>query len=307
MKRNQLLPLIILTSLIGFSGCSQEEKALEKASEAEAPVVELPPEPELQPIQNLGTPAEKPATFNTTQKTNSPIYSGQEGPQNHGFYVIQVDIKPSKRSAQKVIDQLSAQGIDAYITEVENPGELEGTYYRVRIGYFSTIKQATAYAQNTLAPAGYAWWIDNKSNDAVGQPKTTESEYQDDYSNYPVEEPPARSDWQAEPEPVQQPTPEPKPMPEPQPVEPAPAVQQQPAAAPAPAATPAPEPQVDDRGNQQQTNTPPPPPPPAPAAEAPPAGNQPSEDGWGQPAAAPETPPAAPPAPAPSAEDTDWE
>ena len=55
-----------------------------------------------------------------------------------------------------------------------NPGELEGTFYRVRVGYFSSIANAQQFGKEVLAPQGYAGWVDNRKNDRIGQPGASE-------------------------------------------------------------------------------------------------------------------------------------
>ena len=85
-----------------------------------------------------------------------------------------MSIQPSRRAANSVVSKLSDQGIKAYVAEVENPGELEGTFYRVRVGYFSTIASAQQFGKEVLAPQGYAGWVDNRKNDRIGQPGASE-------------------------------------------------------------------------------------------------------------------------------------
>jgi cell division septation protein DedD len=139
---------------------------------APAPVEEAAPEPvqeepALVPIQSLSeekaAPAEAPA---------APVSTIEQ--EASGPFVIQVSIQPSRRAANNVVSKLSDQGIKAYVAEVENPGELEGTFYRVRVGYFSTIANAQQFGKEVLAPQGYAGWVDNRKNDRIGQPGASE-------------------------------------------------------------------------------------------------------------------------------------
>ncbi len=138
--------------------------------------------PELQPIQSLSS---ETAGAESTASTGASVEPGSEG-----SVTIQVSIQPSKRSANAILKKLEEKGIKGYLAQVENPGELEGTYYRVRIGYFKKLEDAKAFGKNRLEPMGFAWWIDNKSNDAVGSPETSDSENAyDSYSTTSYSEP----------------------------------------------------------------------------------------------------------------------
>ena len=158
-----------------LSACgSKEEKTTPQAEvkpavEETAPVQEAAPaqeEPALVPIQSLSEEKAAPA------EKASPVSSVEQ--ESSGPFVIQVSIQASKRAANSVVSKLSDQGIKAYVAEVENPGELEGTFYRVRVGYFSTIANAQQFGKEVLAPQGYAGWVDNRKNDRIGQPGASE-------------------------------------------------------------------------------------------------------------------------------------
>ena len=238
--------LALACALVTACGNSEEDVVPQmntnkpaKAEPAPAPAEE---EPQLVPIQSLSDQKEAPAPAATEEA--KPVQaavlapSGDVKPLSDGPYVIQVSIQPSKKAADGVVKKLSEQGIEAYVVEVENPGELEGTYYRVRVGYFTSIKMAQDYGKQVLSSLNFAWWVDNSSNDQVGNPSGDEDDT--DYSTYYA---PAESSQEAapaaEPEPAPAAEPEPAPAPEPAP-EPAPAPAQEPAPAPEPAAQPAP-------------------------------------------------------------------
>ena len=259
--------------------CNDEEELVPKmepakpAAQAPTPKVEEQPkaeEPELVPIQSLSdtkdAKAEEPAK---AEAASAPAGSVQ--PLEKGDFVIQVSIQASKKAADGIVKKLAESNIKAYVAEVENPGELEGTYYRIRVGYFDSNVNAQAYGKQVLSPLNYAWWVDMSKNDDVGNPGGDE-----DYSNY-------SNNSYSEPAPAQEPAPAPAPEPTPEP-EPTPAPAPAPEPAPAPAPAPAPEPA--------------PAPAPAPAPEPAPAP---------APAPAPEPAPAqAPAAPAADSFD-DWE
>jgi hypothetical protein len=105
----------------------------------------------------------KEPTFSTATASSSTAFS-PEGP-----FVVQVSCVASRKFADKQVSSLDEKGYPAYIAEVSNPTpDLMGSYYRVRIGGFSTISKAKEFGENTLVPAGWEYWVDNRSNDKVG-------------------------------------------------------------------------------------------------------------------------------------------
>lgn len=240
------------------------EKPAPAPAPAPAPVEEAKPadEPQLVPIQSLSATEEPAKEEAPAPATNNNLLKAK------GDYVIQVSIQSSKKAADGIVKKLADQNVKAYIAEVENPGELEGTYYRIRVGYFETSADAQQYGKSVLSALNFAWWVDKSKNDDVGNPGGSYS----DGDSMEEETAPA-------PAPVAEPAPAPAPAPV---AEPAPAPVAEPAPAPAPVAEPAPAPVVE------------PAPAPAPVAEPAPAPVV-------EPAA-----PAAPPAPAANVDD-DWE
>lgn len=172
---------------IGFFGCSEKEEVTPELPAPKAKPVEEAPvkddDPELQPMvapakavpqaEEKQVPTKEESKEKAAQSVSSVV------PAEEGEYVIQVGIQPSKKSAETLIQKLQEKGIQAYSSAVENPGELEGTYYRVRVGYFKSIQDANDFGKNKLEPNGFPWWVDNRSNDAVGNPSGSESLYED--------------------------------------------------------------------------------------------------------------------------------
>ncbi len=172
---------------VALTGCNSEDDVVpeitptKKAEEVKAPEnspAKADSMPELKPIQSLS------ANSSTSVETFTTGAKDIVEPGTEGTVTIQVSIQPSKRSASAILGKLAEKGIKGYLAQVENPGELEGSYYRVRVGYFKKIEEAKAFGKNRLEPLGFAWWIDNKANDAVGSPET--SEPSSAYSDTPV-------------------------------------------------------------------------------------------------------------------------
>ena len=206
-------------------------------AEAPAPATDSAQKSEMPILQSIES-----LSANSSTEGNSSIAKSDIQPGTEGAVVIQVSIQPSKSAAKNVLKKLEEKGIKGYLAQVANPGELEGSYFRVRIGYFKKIEEAKAYGKSALEPLGFAWWVDNKANDTVGSPESGEStgsySNSDSYntsgsytSSTPMEpEPPAASESVST-------TPEPEPTVS----EPAPVVQK--SEAPAEASQPAEQPE----------------------------------------------------------------
>ncbi|WP_295684907.1 SPOR domain-containing protein [uncultured Fibrobacter sp.] len=227
---------------------SKATPSAQAPKKADAPAEE---EPELVPLKSLSgdKTAEAPAEVAAPAPAKAaPFVSGSVQPQQDGQYVIQVGIKPTKKSAQAIANKLAESNISAYLAEVENPGELEGTYYRVRVGFFSSIADAQTYGKEVIGALNFDWWVDNRSNDHVGNP-AGESYYNNSQSyedTQSYEEPAPEPEPEPEPQPQAQPQPQPQPQPQAQP-QPQPQAQPQ----PQPQAQPQPQPQAQPQPQPQ--------------------------------------------------------
>jgi cell division septation protein DedD len=75
---------------------------------------------------------------------SAPAPSSDIAPPGHeGGYQLQVSSFPTQGEAQAFADQLRARGHKAYVVEAHVPGR--GTWFRVRIGPFTTQHAATQY------------------------------------------------------------------------------------------------------------------------------------------------------------------
>lgn len=174
---------------VALVACSSEEEPAVEVAPSPAPkAVEQPaPAQEVQPAADED-PALQPMVA-PAQEAAPAVPAAPVAQSESGSYVLQVGIQPSKKGANNIIAKLAEKGVTAYISEVENPGELEGTYYRVRVGYFATIHDAQAFGKNVLESAGFPWWVDNRANDAVGNPTSDDNTGSTTYSSYePVQE-----------------------------------------------------------------------------------------------------------------------
>jgi len=85
-----------------------------------------------------------------------------------GRYTIQIAVFPSESSAKSLVKRMAGNGIKAYYAQVDNPAQLLGLYYRVRVGFFNGRVEAESFAKTRLEPLGYAWWVDKRKNDNFG-------------------------------------------------------------------------------------------------------------------------------------------
>jgi hypothetical protein len=114
--------------------------------------------------------AKKLPTFSLNDKkkeaaADAPATGYQPAFVTQGRYVVQVATMASKMLADELSLELKEKGYPSYVVEAYNPGALSGTFYRVRIGAFSTRADATAFGENILKPAGFDYWVDRKSGE----------------------------------------------------------------------------------------------------------------------------------------------
>lgn len=70
--------------------------------------------------------------------------------------------------AEKEKAKYIAQGYNAYLVPVLNPTpQLKGKYYRLRIGPFKTVQEATRFTNSQLSQPTIKPWIDTKENDSA--------------------------------------------------------------------------------------------------------------------------------------------
>lgn len=185
MLRGKLLIVGVAVSALVITGCNKK-KDTSATKFTQTPVASKPAAPEkandsddifneFYKDDKSGSQKEKLNTAETftpsgasSGKSSTRAASGTAFTSN-GRYVVQVSTIRSKNLAERNLSKLEEAGYPAYIAEVQNPTpDLSGTYYRLRIGGFSTIAAAREFSEGSLKPSGYDYWIDNKSNDNVG-------------------------------------------------------------------------------------------------------------------------------------------
>ncbi len=180
MKHMGLLIAAIFLSLSIFGCGDDEEKKVDIITETlgqpvdqdqDAQVEEIQDD-ELEALDEAVIPEEEPTALSDDEYIPR-IYDS-------GPYVLQVGVSPSKAVAEKLAKKIENKGFNAYITTVENPADLVGTYYRVRVGYFKKLTQARLFGHNILMPMNIAFWIDNRANDEISNPASDEEDDAED-------------------------------------------------------------------------------------------------------------------------------
>jgi hypothetical protein len=222
-----------------FAGCTKQKPSADKLATPEQTATVPTPAAQQDIFDEFykadSSPSPKSQT-KSSRKESARRSSSDASPSfvEGGRYVVQVATHPSQRLAEATKAKMSALGYPCYIAEVQNPTPaLSGTYYRVRVGGFSSASAARAFGEQSLVPEGYQYWVDNRSNDNVGlggsgfssgtapygsEPEPASS-YQSSYQSTPAQEPAAAA-------PAPEPTPAPAstaPAPSPAPAEKKPA------------------------------------------------------------------------------------
>ena len=92
-------------------------------------------------------------------------------PADRGDYVVQVASAKSSEEADSIAAVFRKKRCSVYIMAVHNPGStLGGTFYRVRVGGFTSRSEAEAFGQKVVRAEKRDYWIDLKSNEASPAP-----------------------------------------------------------------------------------------------------------------------------------------
>lgn len=171
MSIKNALCLTVAVALIA-TGCGKKKKKDANTEFTQMPTLSEKPamEDTTDIFDEFYDSEQKPVTPPPAASSRAPMSSSYETEfVEGGRYVVQVSTVASQALAESNAANLKAKGYPAYVAEVQNPTpELIGTYYRVRIAAFSGISKARQFGDDILVPAGYEYWVDNRSNDNVG-------------------------------------------------------------------------------------------------------------------------------------------
>lgn len=165
---------IIITGMIAImvmSGCAKKKPATSKDFAAALPTTTTPAASQdiFDEFYKEDTAQRKAPEPKVVQQEPEKRLSESIDFAENGRFVVQISTVRSQALASDIAAKLSSKGYPAYIAQVDNPTpSLSGTFYRVRIGGFTSIAKARSFGENTLSADGYEYWVDNRSNDNVG-------------------------------------------------------------------------------------------------------------------------------------------
>ncbi len=107
------------------------------------PVVPLPAQNVLQASPVVTRPRDMLTRAASESAQIATAAAPATGPGKEGGYQLQVSSFRTQTEAQAFADQLRARNHKAYVAEAHVPGR--GTWYRVRVGPFTSLQSATAY------------------------------------------------------------------------------------------------------------------------------------------------------------------
>ena len=166
---------LIAAAFLAIVGCFKKEKVPDDRIVTPRPLVEQDKAADAlfeeffdNSSSSVGEPAAQSQKRTTSLAVSTPSSASFTFSPN-GRYVAQVSTVVSVDLANSIARKFEKMGYPAYVAQVENPTtSLIGTYYRVRIGGFSTIGDAKNFGEEALRPLGYDYWVDNRSNDNIG-------------------------------------------------------------------------------------------------------------------------------------------
>lgn len=151
-----------------FDEYYEDEKKADEPADEKSSTEELSTET-TEPVESDSKPTESKLIEEVTEDKSGEAEKTEPDFDPNGRYVAQISCIASEAIAEDVAKKLENSGYPVYVAEVINPTpQLLGTYYRVRVGGFATISAAKYFGENFLLPAGYSYWVDNRSNDNVG-------------------------------------------------------------------------------------------------------------------------------------------
>ncbi|SYZ73496.1 hypothetical protein TRIP_C21614 [Candidatus Zixiibacteriota bacterium] len=185
-NRTSIVISLLLTGLILGAGCKKDQEQVkqlaQETQEAEAKTSQIdsnqisaateqdssaivaqetPVEPEKTPdaIPEAETAAKTSISSAEPEKKAEPESHPTSAmpPRITEGYTVQIGSTTSRSYAEKVANQYTGRGYQAYISEVE----VEGVpHFRIRIGSFGTVAEARQMGEELAGKFGVSYWID---------------------------------------------------------------------------------------------------------------------------------------------------
>lgn len=180
----KLLALALIGSF-AFTSCEKEEdKKVPKVTPSKKEVVdEFESLEDLLASQDTVTLIQKKGNASKPQIKSATSNLGIPTPGKSGRYVLQVAVVSSQKKTDRILRKLKNLGYPAYAIEVKNPGQLEGSWNRIRIGQFKTVANARKFGHAILIPANFSFWVDLKKNDYKSGTNNSKAFESEDRSN----------------------------------------------------------------------------------------------------------------------------
>ncbi len=141
--------LLLATALLACSGGGEEPVAEQTPSAQE----------QAQPAEQTATPTEEPAQ--QPVQTPPPTPRVVTGPDTspYGFYTIQLSSWRTRAKAEREAERYRGMGLEAYVQEADIPDM--GTWFRVRVGDFPSLREAQEAAAALVNVDVRESWVDN--------------------------------------------------------------------------------------------------------------------------------------------------
>lgn len=166
MKLKLLAFALIGSFALQSCGKEEEKKPIKKPVTKKVVEDEFESLEDLLASQDTVTLIEKKNTKPSSKKVNSAVENiGIPTPGESGRYVLQVAVESSPKKTKRILAKLKNLGYPAYSIKVDDPGQLEGSWNRIRIGQFKTVSDARKFGHAVLIPAKFSFWVDLKKND----------------------------------------------------------------------------------------------------------------------------------------------
>lgn len=104
-------------------------------------------------------PAEQPAQEPVQQPVQQPTVVREPATSLYGFYTVQLSSWRTEAKAQREVRRYQGMGLEAYVQKADIPEK--GTWFRVRVGKYPTLSDATRAAQALVDIPADQTWVDN--------------------------------------------------------------------------------------------------------------------------------------------------
>lgn len=141
--------VIVLEDEVDLEEDTDTEKTKESASPSESATASESAEPEISQSETKEVAEEEQVVEVVVEKTAPPVTQSPKQSaampkiDPNGRYTVQIGAFQNQVEANKLVSSLKSSGYPAFVKQVETPDKK--TWYRVRVGTFSTRAEAVSY------------------------------------------------------------------------------------------------------------------------------------------------------------------